>query len=919
MRRIASIFAPKRSDRSDVSDTALSESQQSQLTVQSKAKSTKSRPSFLRTLSRNTAGSSIPSSDKAKKHPLPPALVNTGAPSSASSSSGGPNTPDDDRASILHAQHNPNSWIGTPWSPEARTLASPVGKTPPIRLSASDPRTYPPPPSLPQPRYSHEDTDDDTSSEESSESEAAPSPLSARLTPVEYLRTITSNAISPPFSPPPLLHLPNCPVFPRSCNPSRSLLRDETLGSAMFKKRLLRRLERGPLSRSEELAIAPLANRRQPPSQNRPSLSLDDNAVKDVTRIAMYSHGLRRWLSRPCFEERMLLYVSSDAGEIIARNVPGTSLGVAELEFSLHLEILAGIYDYPDPLSPMTPQLSMSPSTSSVTSTPPSLSTPPMSPALSPATSLTGAKQPQSQPASPPPNHRGQLYKAAPSPLRIEHSSSPTSVKTGTAGSSPQTVVPSSPLVESPTIMISPSSPEPPHELPARPARLNVRFAEDEKEDQIPLGYVLRIKQKREEKARFLEAQRQRRLHEEQRWKHEQERRKQEEERKKWEQERAQWDRERRAMEEERKKRMYAEELAAARKRRESTRFGSIPRVDSETPFAWDGSDRDRERERKEREYREVYARPAYDASAPSPRRQGSEPIVSRGRNESPSSSRPGTGSAAGSVRGSSRPPSMYSTPPSSAADLSSRERRDSKASRRDSFASVNDSSQRPDRSSFPPPSYPWMTSPAIPPVPPLPMMPVPIVNPYAMDMPLLPPTPPFVLQQFGHRPQPKQSRSFSSSPTPGAVRLPNSHSTDRVDFAGGNLNKSHQRHERRASGDVTMSASSMHHSNHDRSSRVPSGAGSRTHSYDRSSSYHGSQPTPPRTPDVPSGSSTRSSSRQPHSSRAASFAESSVTASATAPRHVSPPVPVTTHSWHQPAFQNLSRPSSNRRQTMIS
>lgn len=39
-----------------------------------------------------------------------------------------------------------------------------------------------------------------------------------------------------------------------------------------------------------------------------------------------------------------------------------------------------------------------------------------------------------------------------------------------------------------------------------------VRFAEDEKEDVIPLGYVLRMKRKREEKAKFLRAEHDRRV-----------------------------------------------------------------------------------------------------------------------------------------------------------------------------------------------------------------------------------------------------------------------------------------------------------------------------------------------------------------------------------------------------------------------
>ena len=68
----------------------------------------------------------------------------------------------------------------------------------------------------------------------------------------------------------------------------------------------------------------------------------------------------------------------------------------------------------------------------------------------------------------------------------------------------------------------------------------------------------------------FLAAERERRQHDEARRKHEEEQRK-------WEEERAAWEKEKRAMEEERRKRMYAEEVAAARSRRESTRLGLAP------------------------------------------------------------------------------------------------------------------------------------------------------------------------------------------------------------------------------------------------------------------------------------------------------------------------------------------------------
>ena len=216
----------------------------------------------------------------------------------------------------------------------------------------------------------------------------------------------------------------------------------------------------------------------------------------------------------------------------------------------------------------------------------------------------------------------------------------------------------------------------------------------------MPAGYVMRIKQKREEKARFLQMERERRVHEEQRRKHEEERRRQEEEKSRWEKEKAAWDRERKAMEDERKKRQYTDELAAARSRRENSRVGAVPNTLGGSPILWDG-DRELEKERRGREAMPTYLRPTYDNSPlPAGPRRGSDTNVpsTATRNGSPGSSRPpsigGSGSASGSVRGSSRPPSMYSTPPSSATDIHSRERRESRASKRGSINSESSQSQ---------------------------------------------------------------------------------------------------------------------------------------------------------------------------------------------------------------------------------
>lgn len=255
--------------------------------------------------------------------------------------------------------------------------------------------------------------------------------------------------------------------------------------------------------------------------------------------------------------------------------------------------------------------------------------------------------------------------------------------------------------------------------------KAGVRFAEDDndKDDTIPLDYVMRVKQARDQKAKFLAAERarrqsvqgqsrlsavrpsldnpqqmredlkrvaeERRRLEEEKKRYEAQRQKQEEERRQWEKERITWEREKKIAEEGRKQRAYADELAESRRRRESSRLGTTAKIDNNA--SWNG-DRQRERERKDSEARPRYTRPRYDDAQGAARRGASESGTVAASSSSlrlqiPSTSSPGSSGppsvATGSVRDSSRPPSMYSTPPSSASAVDVRQRRESKASRR--------------------------------------------------------------------------------------------------------------------------------------------------------------------------------------------------------------------------------------------
>jgi len=255
----------------------------------------------------------------------------------------------------------------------------------------------------------------------------------------------------------------------------------------------------------------------------------------------------------------------------------------------------------------------------------------------------------------------------------------------------------------------------------------------------VPLGQVMRIKRGREERSKFLELEKGRRALEEERLKHQAEK-------KKWEQEKRAWEAERTAVEDDKKKRLYQQEVIAARKRRETQMFkdnlssADLPEIEPQNSRR-QGS----------------YSRPAYD----SPRREssdGSSPGVSHppSRNES-----------FNSLRGTSKPQSTHSAPPPSLRSshtVSSVEDVTRMMGRRTSML--------PETPPQPPMlmqayGYPW----GVPMMPQMPMqmpMPMPMqmqmapqMPYYAMDnTPLLPPTAPFMMQRVGDRRQPSSSSS---------------------------------------------------------------------------------------------------------------------------------------------------------------
>ena len=386
MRRLAAVFTGRRSDKSDAgsnaSNTERLDRPQAANAFKPSTSPPKSRAGFFRSLSKSSLS-------QGRKHSMPPvSTMPDHIGSSASSSSGGPRTPSDDQESIVPSQHGHSR---KSWLPQISDMHLPLPPVPPKPTS----RPY-----LPQYLSNRES---DPTSETSSESgdvydhdprRAAPVGMpgpSRPMAPAEYFHAITANALLPPFSPPPLLELPNEPSYPRSCNLSRQLQPADSLRARVQRSQLS-----GRPDSSHGVALAGFANRTRMP-QSR-SLVLDDVAIPKTARVQPFSQGLRRWTERPCFEDRVVVYLPAEqsGGEPRSERVYA-SAAVEALAYSEHTEALAGLYDdlnlpVMSPLQPSsvasTPQFSMTPSTSSLSSMPPS-------PALSPSNSSLAPPAPK--------------------------------------------------------------------------------------------------------------------------------------------------------------------------------------------------------------------------------------------------------------------------------------------------------------------------------------------------------------------------------------------------------------------------------------------------------------------------------------------------------------------------------------------
>lgn len=337
MRGISSMFGAKRSDQHPTAPGSST----SDLQTHSASASAKRPSRLFGTISRKTV---------VNTRLTPFVCAGEQAQSSSSSSSGSNSlrTPGDDEGLVRN-----NSKVS--WMPWLGRKKSDVAKKPSVHheqwdLPQQEWRSRPPPVlRSPPPRDQPADeTEDESSSESEDESEVASGSPTLSITPLilekcrTSLRAMIANDLQPPFSPPPVLYVPGQPVFPRSCNTRRSLYKQDTMESRMHKIHILQQLDHQQVTRSQELSIISFGMRPTATTQ-RPSLQLDDSAPPDTCQLRTYSQGLQKWALRPCFEDRVAVWTLEEGTDKVLRTrVVGTRFGVAALEISEAVDVLAG-------------------------------------------------------------------------------------------------------------------------------------------------------------------------------------------------------------------------------------------------------------------------------------------------------------------------------------------------------------------------------------------------------------------------------------------------------------------------------------------------------------------------------------------------------------------------------------------------
>lgn len=333
MRRLASALAQRRSDKSD------NNTNDAHPRPVSKSFANSSTRRFLGTLTRITV-----STDRS---PQPTASEPAHSSSASSTGSVSLRTPEDDRIPhVARSSSSRKAWV--PWLTPKKSDLQGQSPSPPPWLVSTGPI---PPPSTTVNNQPTESDDDDTSDESSSSESESPStspptPSTVdkshpHLTPVNFIASLTLNSIPSNFSPPPLLHYPNAPIFPRSSNSVHRFNFCDTIESTMHRKRLLHRLQ--SLTPADRRLLAAFGPRTSSAAQRRTLLQPEEGERYDLKHVRPFSLGLKRWITRPYFEERTVLWAPDDAGTVVWTTVKGSGFGVWALDVPETLELLAGL------------------------------------------------------------------------------------------------------------------------------------------------------------------------------------------------------------------------------------------------------------------------------------------------------------------------------------------------------------------------------------------------------------------------------------------------------------------------------------------------------------------------------------------------------------------------------------------------
>lgn len=197
---------------------------------------------------------------------------------------------------------------------------------------------------------SSEEFDDEDSvsvSDHARSSTTEPTPTTSPARAQQNLKSLIKNSLIPPLSTSPFIQHSPTYLFPRSCNRPQTLPPLIDTRRMMFRRRLLERLEK--LSADDEKAILPLGSRSAPVSIKPPALPDHETSHPSNTiLIFRASPGVRRWISRPCYEDRFSVFLPSEDG---VRQTPVVGvLAVAALEYSEFLDVMVDP-DF-DPSSP---------------------------------------------------------------------------------------------------------------------------------------------------------------------------------------------------------------------------------------------------------------------------------------------------------------------------------------------------------------------------------------------------------------------------------------------------------------------------------------------------------------------------------------------------------------------------------------